>query len=486
MKTRILILILICAVATAGPTDAGQGAINWRDSTRDVYIDNELDRAAQVLTSDNPSRLALISPKFERALILDITQQTVITVSKDVFKLSADRTSATSTGELGENTLARFTRVDGPVYFFALDGKPVLIRSHPGQVGDMTIDNLWETVPVWRAIMENYTPNAGAVASLKSFGEGAKLTLVYGTWCPDSKNYVPRLLKALKSAGNNKIELALIGIDNQFREPVAKVQPLAITNVPTVIVERAGREIGRVVETPAAATIEEDLAAILAGKPNDHRGQWKRGPQIASGVYSYRDSEGRERATEKWDLYTTQEGGYLLHSRISGGDLATEVFHQTDARRRPTFVEITKRRGGERIRVRYNVDAHTMTGRMRGSVTGVITQTVEIPDRFLLSSPAIAARGWSQAGSGKATGYIAPAQFDEAMGALVEVSDEARVDEQATVPAGRFRARHFVRKAGGSSCEWWLHPQLEVPVRGKSADAEYVLTSLQMMSDKGK
>jgi thiol-disulfide isomerase/thioredoxin len=473
-------------IVPLAPASAGQGAINWRDSTRDVYIDNEIDRAAQVLTSDNPSRLALISPRFERALILDISQQTVIAVAKEAFKFSADRTSATSTGELGANTLARFTRVDGPVYFFALDGKPVLIRSHPGQVGDMTIENLWETVPVWRAIMENYTPSAGAVASLKSFSDGAKLTLVYGTWCPDSKNYVPRLLKALKTAGNNRIELALIGIDNQFREPVAKVQPLAITNVPTVIVERGGREIGRVVETPAASTIEEDLAAILAGKPNDHRGQWKRGPKIASGAYSYRDREGRERATEEWDLYTTQEGGYLLHSRISEGDIAMEVFHQTDARHRPTFVEITKRRGVERIRVRYNVDAHTMTARMRGSVTGVITQTVEIPERFLLSSPAIAARGWSQAGDGKHTGYIAPARFDEAMGALVDVSDEALGDEQARVPAGQFRARHVVRKAGAGSCEWWLHPQLGVPVRGKSVDAEYVLTSLQMMPDKGK
>jgi hypothetical protein len=262
------------------------------------------------------------------------------------------------------------------------------------------------------------------------------------------------------------------------------VQPLAITNVPTVIVERAGREIGRVVETPAASTIEEDLAAILAGKPNDHKGQWKRGPRIASGVYSYRDREGRERAAEKWDLYTTQEGGYLLHSRISEGDIATEVFHQTDARHRPTFVEITKRRGSERIRVRYNVDAHTMTGRMRGSVTGVITQTVEIPERFLLSSPAIAARGWSQAGDGKVIGYFAPAQFDEAMGALVEVSDQAVDEQQATVPAGQFRARHFIRKAGAGSCEWWLHPKLGIPVRGKSADAEYVLMSLQVMSDK--
>ncbi len=486
MKIKILILLTMHAVAAFAYAGPGQGMINWRDSTRDVYIDNELDRAAQVLTSDNPSRMALISPRLERALILDVSRQTVTAVSKDIFSFSADRVTATSTGDVSANTVARFTRVDGPVYFFALDGKPVLIRSHPGQVGEMTIEDLWQTVPVWRSIMDGYTPNTGAVASLKSNTDAAKVTLVYGTWCPDSKNYVPRLLKALRSAGNNRIELKLVGVNNQFREPVASVQPLAITNVPTVIVERSGREIGRVVETPAAATIEEDLAAILAGKPNDHTGQWKRGPRIASGVYSHRDRAGRERATEKWDLYSTQEGGYLLHSRISEGDLATEVFHQTDSRQRPTFVEITKIRGGERVRVRYNVDAHTMTGRMRGSATGVITQTIEIPEKFLLSSPAIAARGWGQPAGGNVAGYFAPAEFDKAMSALVSVSDEAMGEQPASVPAGEFRARHVVRKAGGNSSEWWLHPQLGIPLRGKSSDAEYVLTSLQVVSDKGK
>lgn len=486
MKIKILILTLMCAVASAAATAAGQGAVSWRDATRDVYIDNEIDRAAQVLTSDNPSRLALISPRLERALILDLSQQTVITAPKDAFRFAADRTSATSRGDLNSPPAARFTRVDGPVYFFAIEGKPILIRSHTGQTGDMTIEAIFEAVPVWRSIMENYTPNAAAVAALKSAGEGAKVTLVYGTWCPDSKNYVPRLLKALKSAGNNKIELALVGVDNQFREPVAKVQPLAITNVPTVIVERAGREIGRVVETPAAATMEEDLAAILAGRPNDHAGQWKRGPRVASGAYSYRDRAGRERGTEKWDLYTTQDGGYLLHSRISEGGLATEVFHQTDARRRPTFVEITRTRGGDRVRVRYNVDAHTLTGRMRGSTTGVITQTLEVPGRLLLSSPAIAARGWAQSGEGKISGYFAPDELDEAMGALVSVSDEAAGEQSTQVPAGEFRARRIVRKAGGGSSELWLHPRLAVPVRAVSGDAEYVLTSLQIMSEKDR
>ena len=223
--------------------------INWSDSTRDVYIDNELDRDAQVLTASSPSRLALISKRLESALVLNVTEQTVSTIPKDAFQFEPDRTAATSDAPM--QVVGKFTRVDGPVYFFVASGKPILIRAHPGVTGEMSLNKLWETVPVWRSVMMNYQPNAEAVSEIKGNDKETKVTLAFGTWCPDSKNYVPRLLKAIDDAASDKIQLKLIGIDNQFREPVASVQPLAITNVPTVIVERGGREIGRIVETPA-------------------------------------------------------------------------------------------------------------------------------------------------------------------------------------------------------------------------------------------
>src|SRR5262249_17842904 len=158
------------------------------------------------------------------------------------------------------------------------------------------------------------------------------VTLAFGTWCPDSKNYVPRLIKALSAAANDKIKVKLIGIDNQFHEPVTTVQPRRITNVPTVIVERGGREIGRIVETPAAGTMEEGLAAVLSGKQPVHNGRWDRGALLASGVYSYRDRNGKEFGAESWQLFSTAEGGYLVHSQITTGDLITEVFHRVDAK----------------------------------------------------------------------------------------------------------------------------------------------------------
>ncbi len=483
--TILFALFAVAGIASASAQNNNNPPLNWTDTTRDVYIDNELDRGAQVLTSDSPSRLALISPKFQFAVVLDVSAHTVSATSKDAFQFGADRTSATSDSSVATRTVGRFTRVDGPIYFFVLDGKPVLIRAHPGATGELSMDKLWETVPVWRSVMKNYEPNAEAVKTIKAIDKDTVVTLAFGTWCPDSKNYVPRLIKALRAAANDRIQVKLIGIDNQFHEPVDTVQPRRITNVPTVLVERSGREIGRIVETPASATMEEDLAAILGGKELVHNGRWDRGPKLASGVYSYRDRTGKQVGAEQWELFGTSEGGYLVHSRITTGDLITEVFHRIDAKRRPSFAEVTKLRGDERTRTRVNFDGATMTARMRGSVSGVISQTIEVPDRVYFSSPAIAAAGFVQlpeADRYQISSYLIPQEFDKALGTLATASCEARGEETVRVPAGEYRARHVTRRTDKETSEWWLHSNLGVPVKGQRAGVEYVLTTLELSS----
>ncbi len=488
MRVKILFALFIIAGVAAAAAQTGKApAINWSDTTRDVYVDNELDRGVQVLTADSPSRLALISPKLDSAIVLDVSEHTFSTISKDAFQFVADRTSATSESTAAMKIVGKFTRVDGPIYFFVTDGKPVLIRAHPGATGEMSMDKLWETVPVWRSVMNNYEPNAQAVTAIESIDKDTTVTLAFGTWCPDSKNYIPRLIKALHAAANDKIQVKLVGIDNQFREPVTTVQPRRITNVPTVIVERGGREIGRIVETPAAPTMEEDLASILDGKQPVHNGRWDRGPKLASGAYSYRDRSGKQVGAESWELFSTSEGGYLVHSRITIGDLTTDVFHRVDAKRRPSFTEVTKFHGDDTTRTRFTIDNTTLTARMRGSVSGVISQTVEVPERFFLSSPSVAGQGFVQSQENdryQISSYFAPQEFDKAMGTLATASCETKGEETVRVPAGEFRARRVIRKTDRETSEWWVHSKLGVPVRGMAGGIEYVLTSVEQSSSK--
>jgi hypothetical protein len=478
-------ILASCVIAIAAQ-DQKSAALKWNDSTRDVYIDNELDRAAQVLVCDSPSRLALISPSLERAIVLDVNERTVGSVAKNAFDFAADRTTATSEDNAPATKLGKFTRVDGPVYAFTVDGKLVLIRSHPGATGEMTADKLWETVPIWRAVMDNYRANAKAVAEIKASKTTTAVTLVLGTWCSDSKNYIPRLMRALRDASNDKIQVKLVGVDSQFHKPVDTVQPRRITNVPTVIVERDGDEIGRIVETPASKTIEEDLAAILSGRQLVHNGRTERGPKLASGAYSYRDQTGKEFGKEEFELFSTTEGGYLVHSRITSADLTTEVFQKIDARRRPSFAEITKMRGTDRTRTRFSFDGETMTVRMRGSISGVVSQTIEVPARFYLSTPAMASEGWAfRTGDQKVreqiTGYIAPFEFDKAMGTMMPATADFVGEETIKTNPGEFPTRHYKLRLEQNTCDYWVHTQLGIPIRAQATNGhEYVLTSLSI------
>lgn len=487
IKSFVIIALLLCVVAGAARA-GGFETFTWNDATRDVYIDNEVDRAAQVLMLDTPRRVALISPKLDRAVVLDVSARTVNLMAKDAFRMANDHASAASDSSAQMQQAGKFAQVDGSTYLFAIDGRPVLIKPHPGLTGEISEERLLETVPVWRSLMNDYKPAPEAVSALKAVDADASLTVVLGSWCPDSKNYVPKLLKALHAAGNQKLRVNLIGIDSQFHDPMATIQQRRVINVPTLIVERGGREIGRVVETPASEAMEKDLVAILNGRQQPHPGKWDRGPKIAQGVYVYRDESGKERGRERWELYSTSEGGSLVHSEVTSGDTVTEIWHRVDAARKPSMVEITKYRGADVARTRYRFGDRSLTARLRGNDAGVIEQTLSVPERYAFTSQAIAAEGWTWAEGEKAGGgtpsvrYIAPLRLDSTVGTLQAVTVEARGEEQVRVPAGEFRSRHFVRRAEGEHSDWWMHADLNIPVRGKtSAGMEFALASIEIL-----
>jgi hypothetical protein len=488
MKKLTIALLLGIACSLLGLAQTNKPAtLEWHDTTRDVLIDGEIDRATQVVSCDAPTRLAVLSPKLDKAVVLNIDDKSVNLMAKEAFRFSVDKNSATSDETRGLQPAGKFVRVDGPnssfVYSFAAEGRMIVIRSHPGVTGELSEEKLWETVPVWRARMDAFTPNAQAVADIKAVDKETSVTLVFGTWCGDSKNYIPRLLKALHLANNANLKLKLVGIDNLFNQPTDVVQPRKLINVPTVIIERNGREIGRIIETPATANVEEDLAAILKEKPLTHEGRWERGAKLGRGVYSYRDASGKEIGKENWELFAGTDGGYLVHSRITTGDLMTEVFHQVNAKKNPTFIEVTKTSGDNVSRTRYNIDAHSLAATMRGSTSGVVKQTLEIPSQLAVSSPSVAAEGLfsAQVSQGKITGYTVPRDFVNTTGTLCNATNESKGDESIKIPAGEFRAQHLLRRTGQETSEWWLHAQLGVPVRGKLANGtEYVLTSIEI------
>lgn len=89
------------------------------------------------------------------------------------------------------------------------------------------------------------------------------ITVVLGTWCEDSHREVPRFFTVLESLNYADNKLTIIGVNRKKEAPSGEDGPLNIQRVPTFIISKHGKEIGRIVEYPKSGYLEKDLLEIL-------------------------------------------------------------------------------------------------------------------------------------------------------------------------------------------------------------------------------
>ncbi len=111
----------------------------------------------------------------------------------------------------------------------------------------------------------HYTPDASKVAVLKHQLTGVRFTLVFGSWCGDSKTQVGRFYKILDQAGYNHSNVRLIAVDRSLQAGEVNIAALKIKRIPTFILYKNGTEIGRIVESPTVS-LEADLVNLLNKK----------------------------------------------------------------------------------------------------------------------------------------------------------------------------------------------------------------------------
>jgi thiol-disulfide isomerase/thioredoxin len=117
---------------------------------------------------------------------------------------------------------------------------------------------------------DSYIPDQPAIDQLKKVGyKDLSIEIFFGSWCGDSKREVPRALKVLSAAAFPEKQIRLIGLgatDSLYkRSPVGEEKGKGIYRVPTFIIYKNGKELGRINEFPVY-TFERDLFTILTNK----------------------------------------------------------------------------------------------------------------------------------------------------------------------------------------------------------------------------
>jgi thiol-disulfide isomerase/thioredoxin len=106
--------------------------------------------------------------------------------------------------------------------------------------------------------------DASAVEAFKNNANNFSMIVFGGTWCHDTQNLLPVFYRLVDKSGYPDSKITLIGVDREKTAPNNLHKKYNITNVPTFIVIRGGKEIGRVVEYGKYGQIDKELGEIVA------------------------------------------------------------------------------------------------------------------------------------------------------------------------------------------------------------------------------
>jgi thiol-disulfide isomerase/thioredoxin len=106
------------------------------------------------------------------------------------------------------------------------------------------------------------TAQSTDILYLTAFRDRVKFVAFGGTWCDDTWSLLPVFFRVIDEAQFPKNAVTLYAVDRNKKTLKDEATTYGITNVPTIIVYKDGKEIGRIVEN-VKKSVEADLKEML-------------------------------------------------------------------------------------------------------------------------------------------------------------------------------------------------------------------------------
>ena len=109
----------------------------------------------------------------------------------------------------------------------------------------------------------SYAPAADIINTMEKAKDSVQFIVFGGTWCEDSQFILPKFFKLQEQSGFADKNISLFAVDRRKQTIGNLATALGITNVPTIIVMKKGKEVGRVVEYGKTGKWDTELAELL-------------------------------------------------------------------------------------------------------------------------------------------------------------------------------------------------------------------------------
>ncbi|MEO7961252.1 MAG: thioredoxin family protein [Ginsengibacter sp.] len=103
-----------------------------------------------------------------------------------------------------------------------------------------------------------------AVEGMRKNKDNVKLVIFGGTWCEDSHFVLPKLFKIQEESDFPENRMVIYAVDRNKETLNGMTAIYHITGIPTIIVMKNGREVGRVVEFGKTGKWDKEFAEIFS------------------------------------------------------------------------------------------------------------------------------------------------------------------------------------------------------------------------------
>lgn len=115
---------------------------------------------------------------------------------------------------------------------------------------------------------KDYKPDQNSLQQMRANRDSINIIIFGGTWCGDTKHILPPFYKLADAAGFPQDRITLLGVDREKKTIQHLSELFNITNVPTIIVMKNGKELGRIVEYGRLGMPDVEIGVLLKDAAN--------------------------------------------------------------------------------------------------------------------------------------------------------------------------------------------------------------------------